>query len=245
MIAVQAERSVLAALTRLRKNGRMMIQTAKSYLDQDDGRHHVKRILLVLLMGCLAFSMTPASAESLFPNVDTTASQSEDYQTLYLAVKCLDSIVVPYFSIDSNIAEIRSYCAYIRVPTTERISYECNQESVCLVFEINFNDLAVIQIVSEGVDIKVLLPYCTSNKPAFSQSEDTLEIIVDGIAYYVPCEDFIALFEGVLIERVSLKLPSPYAWDELDAAYINIPVGTERPTFQVISPDGTTFFLSP
>lgn len=205
----------------------------------------MKKILLVLLMGCLAFSMTPASAESLFPNVDTTASQSEDYQTLYLAVKCLDSIVVPYFSIDSSIAEIRSYCAYIRVPTTERISYECNQESVCLVFEVSFNDLAVIQIVSEVVDIKTLLPYSASNRPVISHPEDMLEIVVDENTYFVPCEDFLALFEGVLIERVSLKLPSPYAWDELDAAYINIPVDTERPTFQVISPDGTTFFLSP
>ena len=205
----------------------------------------MKKRIVALLLLCLSLVSTTVSAASLFPDVDTTASQSQDYQTLYLAVKCLDSIVVPYFSIDSNIAEIRSYCAYIRVPTTERISYECNRERICLVFEISFNDLAVIQIVSEGVDIKTLLPYCTSNQPVFSKSEDTLEIIIDEIAYYVPCEDFITLFDGVLIERVSLKMPSPYAWDELNDACINIPVDSERPTFQVISPDGTTLLPSP
>ena len=181
---------------------------------------------VVLYVFCLFLAVAPASAASLFPGGDTTARQSEDYQTLYLAVKCLESIVPEQHDIVWNIEEIRKYCAHIHAPTTESISYACfsysadRQQYIRLVFEISFNDLVIVQIVSADVAAEIVVSLSQNDQTGFSKAKDVLQLNIEGASCYIPCEDFIQLFQGVEIESELLMAPCPYSNNKSDDLWV-------------------------
>ena len=176
----------------------------------------------VLYIFCLFLAVAPASAESLLPNVNTTSNQSEEHQTLYLAVKCLENIVPEQHDIVWNIEEIRKYCEYIHIPTTESISYAClsyssdRQQYIRLVFEISFNDLVMVQIISSDVVAEMVISLPESDQTGFSEAKDVLQLNIEGASYDIPREDFIQLFQGVGIESELLRVPCPYSNDKSD-----------------------------